>query len=88
MRLSRMACGLLAAVVMLVTIFVVMEIETRLFGSPIRRSVFVWAAIVGGSLFWVADRFDLLSTPYSDPTLGLHSKLPDVTHTTTTRGPE
>ena len=71
MRLGRLACGIVAGIVGVVSVAVVQALETRLFGGPTRGSL--WVAFVGGggAVLWLADHFGLLAPPYTKSTLGL-----------------
>jgi hypothetical protein len=74
MRLNRVTCGGVAGIVGLLAALLVGEVEVRLFGTSTRRSFWVVFLGVGGVLMWVADRFGLLSSPYSPPTMDIYEK--------------
>ena len=71
MRLGRLVWGIGAGIVGILSVVVVQWIETRLFGGPIRGSL--WAAFVGGggAVLFAVDRLGLLASPYTEPTLDL-----------------
>ena len=74
MRLNRVVCGGFAGIVGLLAAFLAVEVETRLLGTSGRRSFWVVFLGVGGVLMYVADRFCLLSSPYSLPTMDIYEK--------------
>lgn len=71
MRLGRLACGIIAGIVGILSVVIVQSIETRLFGGPTRGSLWVAFLGGGGAVLWLADRLGLLVPPYTEPTLGL-----------------
>ena len=71
MRISRLTCGIVAGIVGMSSLFVVQWIETRLFGAPTRGSLWVAFLGGGGAVLLAADRLGLLTSPYTEPTLGL-----------------
>ena len=74
MRLNRVVCGGVAGIVGLLAAFLVVEVETRLFGTSTRRSFLVTFLVVVGALLWVADWFGLLASPYTPPTFDIYEK--------------
>lgn len=81
MRFSRLGLGIVAGVVAVAAVLVVQALETRFLGAPRRTSL--WATFVGtgGAILWFADRFGLLASAYSEPTLGLREQDVTTPHT-------
>lgn len=71
MRLGRLTCGIVAGIVGILSVVAVQWVETRLFGGPIRGSLWVAFLGGGGAVLLSADRLGLLASPYTEPTLGL-----------------
>ena len=74
MRIGRLTFGIVAGIVGMSSLFVVQWIETRLFGGPIRGSLWVAFLGAGGAVLLAADRLGLLASPYTEPTLGLDTR--------------
>ena len=72
MKLGRLTIGIIAGVVALLVMFLVQSVEVRFFGS---RSRLPLMAFIGAGLavFWVADRFGIMASAYTEPGLGLHA---------------
>ena len=74
MSASRLVCGIVAAIVGLLSALAVGAIGTRVFGTRfLDRGVgwkYLGIAFLGGSglVFLTADRMGLLAPPYSEPT--------------------
>lgn len=74
MRFSRIGWGIVAGVAAVAAMLVVQAVETRLFGAPRRRTS--WAVFFGTgcAILWLADRFGLMASPFTEPALGLGSR--------------
>jgi hypothetical protein len=71
MRLGRLACGVIAGIVGIVSAVAVQAIETRVLGETTGRSFWVTFFAVGGAVLWLADHFELLAAPYTERSLDL-----------------
>jgi hypothetical protein len=80
MQLGRVSIGIVAGIVALLAMFVVQALETRLFGSASGRSLMTMFLAAGIAVLWLADRFGILASAYTEPALGLRNSDADNSH--------
>lgn len=87
MRFGRLSWGIVAGAVAVAAVFVVQVLETRFLGSSNRGSL--WAAFVGagGAVLWLADRFELIESPYAQSPFGIRGEAARLEATAGVEGP-
>jgi hypothetical protein len=77
MRLSRLAWGVIAGALAIAAAFLVAEFDVgvpfAIFGVDLAKWTFL---VVGAGVLWLADRFDLMSSAWTDPVLRLEPAAP------------
>jgi hypothetical protein len=78
MRLSRLAWGVIAGALAMAATFLVAEVDAgvpfAIFGVNLTKWTFL---VVGAGVLWLADRFDLMSSAWTDPVLRLEPAAPE-----------
>ncbi len=69
--MSRVACGIIAAIVGILAGAVAMVIEMRVLGVSRPRTFWIVFFAVGGAIFGFADRLGIVSSPYARPPMDL-----------------
>jgi hypothetical protein len=69
--MSRLMCGVIAAVIGIVAGIAAAGLETRFYGSYRPRTLWTVFFAAGGAVFWFADFLGILSAPYTPPPIDL-----------------